>query len=134
MRLLGTTLIGLLILASCANQGASPTSAVAQPAVLSYDGVYAGDMDKVTAGDPKLCGGVSHKTLHVTGGVGTIVGESDTRTGTVAADGTLKLSGIVGVAPSAYNASLTGQFTNNSFRGTSSVGPYCKYEWTLTKT
>lgn len=89
-------------------------------------------MDKVIVGDLKLCGSVSHKTLNVAGGVATIVGEPDTRKGTVATDGTLKMSGTVGVPPSAYNALLTGRFTDNNFRGISAVGR-CQYEWTLAK-
>ena len=113
--------------------GAAPT-ATQQPstAVATYDGLYNGDMDKIISGDPKLCTSTSHKSLKISGGTATIVGEPDTRTGSVNSDGTLTMSGTV--TAQRYPATLTGRFSNDGFQGTSVIGKgVCQYGWTLQK-
>lgn len=105
-------------------------------ATTAYDGTYTGDMDKMLSGDPKICSGTSHKSLQVMNGIATIVGESDTRMGQVTPEGQVSMSGKLGTFPRIMAASVTGQFANKGFHGTSTVGNtvICTYEWTLKKT
>jgi hypothetical protein len=125
----------MITLASCASSQDIPAPAATTPAaIVAYDGIYGGDMDKISSGDPNVCGGTSHKTLNVTKGVATIVGEPDSRTGSVGPDGSLTMRGVVGVPPRAAPATLIGKFTVNGFNGTSSITALkCEYTWTLMK-
>ena|SRR5579859_7786965 len=106
--------------------------AVAASPVTAYDGVYAGDMDKIVSGEPSICASTSHKTLNVSNGHATISDPSDGRIGDVAPDGTLSMAGSVRIPNLTLTATLSGRFSNNGFQGISAY-PKCHYQWTLSK-
>ena len=94
----------------------------------TFDGVYAGDSQSDPNNGP-LCKPGAHVILKIAKGYATMADPSDGRTGWVSSDGSLQMSGWVGL----QSASVNGSFQNDSFTGVSSYRgpPHCEYSYPL---